>query len=402
MANPNIAALANLTVGTLAWTVTSDNVVLHSSRSTMAGSGSTLTASMLTPLQFTQTGKSAANLANTMVFGACCHQDGNGSTSWSGATQNGDAMAAIVTNLNTADAAYGKMGLFYRVNPDKHASTAQDVVFTNSGSVSYPLQGGTAYLSNVDQTTPFSEIHRGQSYYAEYNRYHRGLSSQFNVPTQVGDMVMMFCASTYNGRFQPRNRDSHTVAASYDRNATDSTLNSSYLGFFSPSSYEEPIMIEKAGSYYGHTSSSATGSAEDAHNTYAVVNIQSPRTPKTLFTVPAEMSVKINSIQIANPEVPGMHVDLSVTGLPTGTTSIEDSGGSTDILTVSGTPGTVATTTICKMAKAKITKPVNVLHQPMWLQGGDSLTAKAVCDQNLPEFESRDVDIIISFETVRD
>lgn len=405
MPNPNIAALAELTTGTLAWTMTADQVTFHGGRSTADDSSSSaLNVDIPTGTNYIQTDKSSIALANKMVVAMGMIYDGNGNRTYSSVTQNGDAMTHLFHSGETNEAmkAHGsadRISMHYRTNPDTHATNELRVAWTPSATAEI-MMGMAGYFSNVDQTEPFTKIYRDQRYWGEQNYGFRGPADPINIKTKPGDLCLVWGWTTYRGRFIPRNRDSHTIGAMLSSNESNSKTQSGYFGFFSPSSYEEPFLLEKVQSYQGHSGAISSGATSTTH-LFGAANIQSPTTPKTLFTVPANMAVKINSIQIGNPEVPGMYVDLAVTGLPAGTNSIQNAS-SADVLTVASDPGVVTTTPIARRVKARMQSRENILHQPIWLQAADSLTAKVVCDQNLPEFENRNLDIIISFETVKD
>lgn len=412
MANPNIAALTNLATGTLSWTITADQVTLFGSGHATGNGGSPLTGKCPTPTNFrnmggyTDDGSSAA-IANTMTL---CSVS-NLSTTPSGVTQNGDAMTLLDSAQQFAGGSL-TMSHYYRTNPDTSTTTT----IGSWGTVPYSIDHvvtlagyafmGIAYFGNVDQTNPFGIVSSGRSEQRSADKVVYSYSTYQNntfdyirpLKTRVGDLIIGFASGTHFPYFTIADPNARTITGNMDSNASYGTLNGNHMWYIMPNNNFELPQVRKASNYFGHK----THSWGDYGNAwYSFLNIQSPRTHSELFTVPADKTIKINSIQLINPDVPNMYVDMQIEGLATGNTGILDSGNSS-IITVPSSPGSVAVTNLCQAKKATMEKPTNVIEQPIWLGAGDKLTAKVVCNDNSPQFYRKNCDILISFEVVND
>tara|TARA_B100000745_G_C20141011_1_gene391158 strand:+ start:479 stop:1690 length:1212 start_codon:yes stop_codon:yes gene_type:complete len=403
MANPNISAMAELNVGTLAWEIEQDGVALiwgnayamHNNIST------SMRSDTLTPEIWTLRDGSYT-LQNTMLL-AYWGYDGN-QFPIDSATYDSVAMTKV-TNAhqlsNGASSASSDMAYILDANIN-HSASGQDpsqlrleATWASGYNANYGATSASAYLANVDQTTPLStNIRAGNPVWTQAGYQMRDNQMYDPIPTQIGDMVIVCWMGQYQSRLQLRNANSHVIGATVNTNATTYYQNCNNMSYISPRSYEEHIMAQVENGYPGQYS---YGGALGQSNAWSVVNVQSPRTKTTLFTVPDGKMVKLNNLYIENPEISGLHVSIDIEGLPTGTTGILDSSDDKVIDSVD----TIATTTICKMLKARTGKTVPAMKRPMILTEGDVVKAKVVADEAYPEWLKKKCQIIADFEIVQ-
>ena len=381
-------------MGTLAWELTSDQVTHHGSgMGQKEGTNNTFTINMPVPSTFIPPGAgSAITLANTILVAIPTNSAQVGGTY--SAAQNGDAMTELPNAVFRWANNTHRTTVWYRTNPDKGSSVSLNMG-TQSGYNfnSALLQAG--YFSNVDQTNPFSVISQGERVMHQRHRYSKHNFMYQPVPTQIGDLILVCAQGEYDQMWNIRNRGAHTICGVANHNDTDYHVNSGMFWYITPSSYEEHMLVEGHNAYQGHTSGSS--SSVYAYKCFSVMNLQSPRTMTTLFTVPSGAVIKLNNVYIEDPEVSGMHVSLQVDGLPTGTTGILNASGTKII----NSEGTIATTNICRFTKARSREPRSVLEKPIYMVEGDVLKAKAVCDEAYPEYEGRKVKVVVNFEVIK-
>ena len=151
MANPNVAAITELTMGTLAWELTADQVTHHgSSTASQSGNNSSFQMNMDCPATFTPPGAaSAITLANKIAVAFPTY--GNLTSSGHAATQNGDAMTELTNASFRWSNNYHRTTVWYRTNPDTGSNVPMIMAHSSQWN-SALLQG--SYFSNVDQSNP--------------------------------------------------------------------------------------------------------------------------------------------------------------------------------------------------------------------------------------------------------
>lgn len=403
MANPNISAMTELNVGTLVWEIEQDGVALiwGNAYSEYSGATTQSRSDTLSPSVW-MLRDGDHTLTNTMMLGYWGY-DGNTSEIQI-AYYDSEQMTKLPNahqrsyggdsgNMSTDMAYILDANINHTTGTNPTRKRFQADFNTGSGSVSYGATVVSAYFANVDQTTPFNNIR------ADNPAWTTGLYSQRNppffepIPTQIGDVVLACWAGSHQSRVQIRNANSHIIAAVVDTNATGYYNNAIHMSYINPRSYEEHVMLQVENGYPGMTS---YGNSTDMSNTFSAVNVQSPRAKTELFTVPTGKVIKLNNLYIENPQISGLHVSIDIEGLPTGTTGILNSSAAKVIDSV----GTVATTTICKMLKARSGNAVPAMKRPMILTEGDVVKAKVVADESYPEWMAKSCQIVADFEIV--
>tara|TARA_R100000656_G_C3956629_1_gene129275 strand:+ start:413 stop:1624 length:1212 start_codon:yes stop_codon:yes gene_type:complete len=402
MANPNISAMTELNVGTLAWEIEQDGVALiwGNGYSDYNYASSYMRSDTLSPsVWLLRDGDHT--LTNTMMF-AYWGYDGNTSPVQS-AYYDSENMTKLPNAHQSSDGSTDNMStdMAYILDANINHTTGTNPTRlrlkgdfnTGSGSVSNGTTSASAYFANVDQTTPFSNIRADNPAWTTGQRNQRNAPFFEPIPTQIGDVVLACWAGHYQSRVHIRNANSHVIASVVDTNATSYYHNANHMSYINPRSYEEHVLLQVENGYPGHVS---FGGGYGQSSQWSAVNVQSPRTKTELFTVPTGKVIKLNNLYIENPEISGLHVSIDIEGLPTGTTGILNSSAAKVIDSV----GTVATTTICKMLKARSGNAVPAMKRPMILTEGDVVKAKVVADESYPEWMAKSCQIVADFEIV--
>ena len=405
MANPNIAAMTELNVGTLAWEIVQDGVsliwgnVYAEYSGTQAGQKSR--SSPLTP-EVWKLRDGDYTLQNTLMVAHWCYQ---GNTA---AISSADYDNQAGTQISGA---YHQWTPMYTAGSDMWYWTDSQINHTSGtnpstknldgnydygsyGTVQYGSTVTSAYLANVDQTNPFTNIRANYPVWTTSQSAGNRNPPFFEpIPTQIGDMVIVCFGGIYGSRVQLRNANSHLIGSVANSNGTTWYCNAAHMSYINPRSYEEHVMQQVENGYIDQISG---GGSESQNNTWSVINVQSPRTKTTLFEVPSGKVIKLNNLYIENPEIAGLYVSIDIEGMPTGTTGILDSSGAKVI----NSEGTIATTTICKMLRAKSGNAVPAMKRPMILTEGDVVKAKVVADESYPEWLNKSCQIVADFEII--
>lgn len=397
MANPNIAAISELHVGTLGFNLKTNGATFVSPRVL----ANTTTTSWDHP---TATSIFGYTLSDTLMMCAQAYDSGRSTTSMS---YNSDAMTLVYDETEfVASSPSGALG--YKVNPD---------IGNYDMSVSMGGSGNFANISsfwgNIDQTNPlktfdghnyqstpndygFGKVHEVTGGYTDsYRNYmHEGSRAHlFNMIDQAcepGDVgvVSITMDSSYSGMIGYGNT---YLLASVGSGSTQNTY--CYLQQFiiSPDGGKNivPNRFRRldGGAGYGASYSQRGVSA-------SLVILQSSRTEDTLFECPSDRVLKINSIMAANPEAAGTYVNVSLAGLG----AVNDTAGSAAV-----TPtGNDASVRLAQGVKVPMGKSIELLNRPIYMVEGDSLTANAKSSGFMPQDANRGVDIIVSFESMED
>lgn len=406
MANPNIASLSELQVGTLGFNVKTNQVIFHSLSSGYNDGGSS--ASWTHKVDFSQLGKTFTNnivLVSTQPFGGSSNNTGMTSGSW-----NSDALTRL-PDLNkhiSPHTSYAYSALFYRVNPDEVTSTANvyGAWTSNNQNITYISH----VYSNVDQTNPFKTLntagghlytgtpnYNGDGIFSKegqndvisqwYDNSLVSLINQNDFDCEYGDLGIIHFTGADNGM-------SACGIGSYNAGGISGNWGANQSIFLTPS-YAGSGHCVPLSQIYTDTGASGRGPGVTAgYSHYYAVTLQSPQTKDTLFECPSDRVIKVNSIKLANPEMHGIRVNIDLDGLG----AINDSSGSAAV-TPTGNDATVA---IATGVKAKMGSATEVLEKPFYMVEGDQLKANAKHWGFTPQFANLNVDIIISFETMED
>tara|TARA_R100001198_G_C5232365_1_gene211178 strand:+ start:302 stop:1495 length:1194 start_codon:yes stop_codon:yes gene_type:complete len=397
MANPNIAAISELHVGTLGFNLKTNGATFVSPRVL----ANTTTTSWDHP---TATSIYGYTLSDTLMMCAQAYDSGRSTTSMS---YNSDAMTLVYDETEfVASSPSGALG--YKVNPD---IGDYDMSVSMGGSGNFA--NISSFWGNIDQTNPlktfdghnyqstpndygFGKVHEVTGGYTDsYRNYmHEGSRAHlFNMIDQAcepGDVgvVSITMDSSYSGMIGYGNT---YLLASVGSGSTQNTY--CYLQQFiiSPDGGKNivPNRFRRldGGAGYGASYSQRGVSA-------SLVILQSSRTEDTLFECPSDRVLKINSIMAANPEAAGTYVNVSLAGLG----AVNDTAGSAAV-----TPtGNDASVRLAQGVKVPMGKSIELLNRPIYMVEGDSLTANAKSSGFMPQDANRGVDIIVSFESMED
>ena len=396
MANPNIAAISELHVGTLGFNLKTNGVVFVSPRVVPNAT----TTSWDHP---TATSIYGYTLSDTFIMNAQAYDSGRSTTSMS---YNSDAMTLVYDETEfTASSPSGALG--YKVNPD---------IGNYDMSVSMGGSGNFANISsfwgNVDQTNPLKTFD-GHNYQSTPNNYgfgkvhevtggytdsYRGypiqgskvwLANMMDQSCEPGDVgiITAHCDSNYSGMIGYGN--TYLLAGS----SSASTNERNHLQqFIVMPDGGKNIVPQRFRRFDGGDSSGASYSTRDL--AVSLIILQSSRTEDTLFECPSDRVLKVNSIMATNPEAAGTYVNVSLAGLG----AVNDTAGSAAV-----TPtGNDASVRLAQGVKVPMGKPIELLNRPIYMVEGDSLTANAKSSGFMPQDANRGVDIIVSFESMED
>ena len=397
MANPNIAAISELHVGTLGFNLKTNGVVFVSPRVVPNAT----TTSWDHP---TATSIYGYTLADTFIMNAQAYDSGRSTTSMS---YNSDAMTLVYDETEFETDSSGSGALGYKVNPD---------IGNYDMSVSMGGSGNFANISsfwgNVDQTNPLKTFD-GHNYQSTPNNYgfgkvhevtggytdsYRGyliqgskvwLANMMDQSCEPGDVgiITAHCDSNYSGMIGYGN--TYLLAGS----SSASTNERNHLQqFIVMPDGGKNIVPQRFRRFDGGDSSGASYATRDL--AVSLIILQSSRTEDTLFECPSERVLKVNSIMATNPEAAGTYVNVSLAGLG----AVNDTAGSAAV-----TPtGNDASVRLAQGVKVPMGKPIELLNRPIYMVEGDSLTANAKSSGFMPQDANRGVDIIVSFESMED
>ena len=397
MANPNIAAISELHVGTLGFNLKTNGVVFVSPRVVPNAT----TTSWDHP---TATSIYGYTLSDTFIMNAQAYDSGRSTTSMS---YNSDAMTLVYDEVEFQTDSSGSGALGYKVNPD---------IGNYDMSVSMGGSGNFANISsfwgNIDQTNPLKTFD-GHNYQSTPNNYgfgkvhevtggytdsYRGypiqgskvwLANMMDQSCEPGDVgiITAHCDSNYSGMIGYGN--TYLLAGS----SSASTNERNHLQqFIVMPDGGKNIVPQRFRRFDGGDSSGASYSTRDL--AVSLIILQSSRTEDTLFECPSERVLKINSIMASNPESAGTYVNVSLAGLG----AVNDTAGSAAV-----TPtGNDASVRLAQGVKVPMGKPIELLNRPIYMVEGDSLTANAKSSGFMPQDANRGVDIIVSFESMED
>ena len=397
MANPNIAAISELHVGTLGFNLKTNGVVFVSPRVLP----NTTTTSWDNP---TATSIYGYTLADTFIMNAQAYDSGRSTTSMS---YNSDAMTLVYDEVEFTTDSTGSGALGYKVNPDI-GNYDMSVSMGGSGNWS----NISSFWGNVDQTNPlktfdghnyqstpndygFGKVHQVTGGYTDSmrNYTHEGSRAHiFNMIDQScepGDLGVLTSSgnSSYTGLIGFGN--TYLLASSTTGGGGDYNTMQQFIVMPDGGKNISASRFRRFdGGYNSGGSYSANGMVQ------TLVILQSSRTEDTLFECPSERVLKVNSIMAANPESAGTYVNVSLAGLG----AVNDTAGSAAV-----TPtGNDASVRIAQGVKVPMGKPVELLNRPIYMVEGDSLTANAKSSGFMPQDANRGVDIIVSFESMED
>ena len=397
MANPNIAAISELHVGTLGFNLKTNGVVFVSPRVVPNAT----TTSWDHP---TATSIYGYTLSDTFIMNAQAYDSGRSTTSMS---YNSDAMTLVYDEVEFQTDSSGSGALGYKVNPD---------IGNYDMSVSMGGSGNFANISsfwgNVDQTNPLKTFD-GHNYQSTPNDYgfgkvhevtggytdsYRGypiqgskvwLANMMDQSCEPGDVgiITAHCDSNYSGMIGYGN--TYLLAGS----SSASTNERNHLQqFIVMPDGGKNIVPQRFRRFDGGDSSGASYSTRDL--AVSLIILQSSRTEDTLFECPSDRVLKVNSIMATNPEAAGTYVNVSLAGLG----AVNDTAGSAAV-----TPtGNDASVRLAQGVKVPMGKPIELLNRPIYMVEGDSLTANAKSSGFMPQDANRGVDIIVSFESMED
>lgn len=399
MANPNIAALNELHVGTLAWNLKTSQAIVLKGGDDYDGASTTETS---TPWLHSAVG--GITLSNRILFVASITDQASYTT---GITYSDDALTLLTATNNTTDSStkvsmydvnYDFMSLGYRLAPE--ANEVGNLVLTASSSEEIGFM--FLYAANIDQTTPFRALklpHNLGDVTQQFvhgtggsqNTVNSGINNPFMVippqPGELGDLSLTIDQWQSNGYHDTFNgAGQHTFGRVRSGDAASSVDGTARWQGFQPGGFACSDIESHFQYQVGHTQ---TGDAP--HAVQAVM--QSSRTKDTLITCPSDRVLKINSIRATNPEVTGIYVNVDLEGLG----AINDTAGSAAV-----TPtGNDATVTIARSVRVP-ENGVELLSHPLYMVEGDILKANAKMNKHFPQWNEMRVDIIVSFESMED
>ena len=417
MANPNVSAMSELTLGTLAWTITADQVSVHYGGAYQRMNGGYNDAQMSFKTLGTansRTGKTTT-IPNQFMFGWGTGQDNSdyavddsamtwneGSTTSMTQIQDSNTNEYLVTKWESSDSTHS-FG-YYLLNPNNTTgSSGANVHFTPDSGNSMQQNVGVmaGFFGNVDQTNPFSEVHAGYPWWSTASNKKQSSAPMHSIPTQIGDCILIVGESSGMSRINKGHMGIHNLCEVFAYSVSYSNWNSSGIVYQTPKSYSEFVNPQWMTGTYKIGGYDYWSYYENHHN-WTILNLQSPRTKTKLFTVPTGKIIKLNKLWVTNPTYTGMFASIDIEGLPSGTGGILDSND-TAVIDLTGSNGTasVGTTPIAKMLRAKAKNNVPALNQPVYLTEGMSLSAKVVCDENYPYLLSETAQIVADFEVVQ-
>ena len=397
MANPNIAAISELHVGTLGFNLKTNGATFVSPRVLQ----NTTTTYWDHP---TATSIYGYTLSDTLMMCAQAYDSGRSTTSMS---YNSDAMTLVYDETEfVASSPSGALG--YRVNPD---------IGDYDMSVSMGGSGNWANISsfwgNIDQTNPlktfdghnyqstpndygFGKVHQVTGGYTDSMRNYthegsrRWLGNMMDQACEPGDVGVLSVTmdSSYSGMIGYGNT---YLLASVGYGGTQNTYCHLQQFIISPDGGKN-IVPQRFRRFDGGSGSGGSYSSRGV--SASLVILQSSRTEDTLFECPSERVLKINSIMASNPESAGTYVNVSLAGLG----AVNDTAGSAAV-----TPtGNDASVRLAQGVKVPMGKSIELLNRPIYMVEGDSLTANAKSSGFMPQDANRGVDIIVSFESMED
>jgi len=395
MANPNIAAISELHVGTLGFNLKTNGVTLLNTRKL---DGST-TTSWDHPIATSIFGYTATN---TLMMVGQSFDNGRTTTSM---TYDSAAMTKIYGSESATTQSLQRGSLYYIVNPNVGNN---DVAVSMGGSGNFG--NVSSFWCNVDQTNPFKTM-EGAIYQTTPSEENGG-KYPFTQWTGWSSSQLNYKAEGFRAHLW---------------NMMDQQCEPGDIGFFS--THMTPQVVGLIGGPNTHVINRADGSAahrdsiqhfaitpdggknivvnsrfsnfaggsvngDSSGKIYSLVVIQSPRTEDTLFACPADRVLKVNSIMATNPEATGTYVNVSLAGLG----AVNDTAGSAAV-----TPtGNDAAVRLAQGVKVPMGKPIELLPRPIYMVEGDSLTANAKSTGFMPQDNQKGVDIVVSFESMED
>jgi len=397
MANPNIAAISELHVGTLGFNLKTNGATFVTPRILE----NTTTTSWDHP---TATSIYGYTLADTFIMNAQAYDSGRSTTSMS---YNSDAMTLVYDETEfVASSPSGALG--YKVNPD---IGDYDMSVSMGGSGNFA--NISSFWGNIDQTNPlktfdghnyqstpndygFGKVHQVTGGYSDSlrNYTHEGsrahLFNMIDQSCEPGDVGVLSATmdSSYSGLIGYGNT---YLLASVGTGGTQNTYCHLQQFIISPDGGKN-IVPNRFRRFDGGYNSGASYSGRGM--SASLIILQSSRTEDTLFECPAERVLKINSIMATNPEAAGTYVNVSLAGLG----AVNDTAGSAAV-----TPtGNDASVRLAQGVKVPMGKPIELLNRPIYMVEGDSLTANAKSSGFMPQDANRGVDIVVSFESMED
>jgi hypothetical protein len=397
MANPNIAAISELHVGTLGFNLKTNGVTFLHPRLNASGT----TTSWDHPVATSIYGYTAAN------FLVLCAQSYDSGRSTTGIEYNWEAMTKIYGS-SEVESSQQRGALYYRVGPD---IGNYDVQATMGGSGNF--SSISSMFCNVDQTNPLKTFD-GAIY--QTSRASTGgmgkypfdaggtsgwtsgvLDERMEGPTaQLWNMMDQACEPGDIGIFTGHNDEgyggyiggpnthliAHTQGSSGHRDSSQQFI-------ISPDGGKNIVTNGRFSHFMG---GKKNGNSDG--QIVSLIILQSSRTEDTLFECPADRVLKINSIMATNPEIANTFVNVSLAGLG----AVNDTAGSAAV-----TPtGNDASVRIAQGVRVPMGKAVELLERPIYMVEGDSLTANAKTTGFMPHDNQRDVDIVVSFESMED
>lgn len=395
MANPNIAAISELHVGTLGFNLKTNGVTFINTRKM----DESTTTSWDHPTATSIFGYTAAN---TLMLVGQSYDNGRTTTSM---TYNSAAMTKIYGSDSATTQIFQRGSLYYKVNPD---IGDYDVAVSMGGSGSFGQLSN--FFCNVDQTNPFktmegaiyqttpSEENSGKHPHTQWTGW---TSGQLNYKAEgfrahLWNMMDQQCEPGDVGFFSTHMNDGYVGLIGGPNThlinrADGSSTHKGTLQHFiiAPDGGKNIVVNSRFTNFAGGSGQGDTGA-----KIYSLVVIQSPRTEDTLFACPADRVLKVNSIMATNPEAVGTYVNVSLAGLG----AVNDTAGSAAV-----TPtGNDASVRLAQGVKVPMGKPIELLPRPIYMVEGDSLTANAKSTGFMPQDNQKGVDIVVSFESMED
>lgn len=395
MANPNIAAISELHVGTLGFNLKTNGVTFLHPRINVSGS----TTSWDHPVSASIYGYTAEN------FLILCAQSYDYQRETTSMTYNSDALTKIYGH-DEVELSSQRGALFYRVGPDI-GNYDMSVSMGGSGNFS----SISSMFCNVDQTNPLKTFD-GALYQTSMARpgafgkhpfgtisgwSNSNLETRMEGPrAQLWNMMDQACEPGDIGIFTGHNDESyggyiggpntHLIGRSYGSSGHRDALQNFII---SPDGGKNIVTNGRFTHFMG-----GTGNGNSDGQIVSLIILQSTRTEETLFECPSDRVLKVNSIMATNPESANTFVNVSLAGLG----AVNDTAGSAAV-TPTGNDSSVR---LAQGVRVPMGKPVELLERPIYMVEGDSLTANAKTTGFMPENNQRGVDIVVSFESMED
>ena len=416
MANPNIAAIAELNVGTLSWTLKSKQVIPFHSYGAYVTSNQNVTYDH-------HYDKDINGQTFGDMFMAGISVAGNATNSNSMYPNTVTAEGASTTWLagnavyDARHDGYQNMRVWYKAlgASTNEGSGNNSIVATYSGTNNSNERAGCwdMIFANVNQSTPFATFPRnhggGITYksggsYAYYDvgraptnhlytnwQARQGMNillMQDPIQGRAGDLIVCF---TNSSRESDRWRGPYVMSiggGAYNNTAIGSFGVTAVKGFDYGEFNPQHVLP------FSTTRDYSEGSL--AYRQMVVTHMQSSQTKDTLITVPSNLVLKINSIRAMNAQSGGMYASVDLDGLGS---TINNSSAADAV----GGSGADATVELARDVRIPVgARGVDLIDRPFYMVEGDMLKASVNSTiHDIYHFET-EAKILVSFESMKD